>query len=174
MMRELQSFILSQLINMRLIIGGCITHMSSSVSSWASSCWFLLAKRIMIQMCYKVASSLIVYFQFKVLTLCWKERRKRERQTIPSPRVLFSRSCFAWSLVMRLLPSRYSRNFCDKTQLRPAWVQKYLTAGWFKHRTRIIFLAYLPMASELGKFTSHKYLLPAIKRICFSPLKITN
>lgn len=113
--------------------------MSSGVS-WASSCWFLLAKRIRIQICYTVPSSLIVYFPFKVLTLCWKEGWRKERQTVPSPRVLFSRSCFAWSLVMRLLPSRYSRNFCEETQLRQAWKQKHLTAGSFKHRTRINFL----------------------------------
>lgn len=31
---------------------------------------------------------------------------------LPSPSVLCSKSCFAWSFVMRLLPSRYSLNFC--------------------------------------------------------------
>ena len=33
---------------------------------------------------------------------------------LPSPRVLFSRSCLACSLEMRLLPSRNSRNFCGE------------------------------------------------------------
>ena len=32
--------------------------------------------------------------------------------TLPSPSVLFSKSCLACSLEMRLLPSRNSRNFC--------------------------------------------------------------
>lgn len=32
----------------------------------------------------------------------------------PSPRVLCNKSCLAWSLVMRLLPSKYSLSFCKR------------------------------------------------------------
>lgn len=35
----------------------------------------------------------------------------------PSPRVLCNKSCLAWSFVMRLLPSKYSRSFCKRKDL---------------------------------------------------------
>ncbi len=37
--------------------------------------------------------------------------------TVPSPSVLFSKSCLACSLEMRLLPSRNSRNFCGELRV---------------------------------------------------------
>lgn len=41
--------------------------------------------------------------------------------TVPSPRVLFSKSCLACSLEMRLLPSRNSRNFCGELRVITRW-----------------------------------------------------
>lgn len=39
---------------------------------------------------------------------------KKEVMNVPSPSALFSKSCFACSLEMRLLPSKNSRNFCEE------------------------------------------------------------
>lgn len=44
-------------------------------------------------------------------------RRVNKGILIPSPSVLFSKSCLACSLEMRLLPSRYSRNFCGELRV---------------------------------------------------------
>lgn len=43
---------------------------------------------------------------------------------LPSPSVRCSESCFAWSFVIRLLPSRYSLNFCRDIDLH--FLSEYL------------------------------------------------
>lgn len=62
------------------------------------------------------------------------ERASKGIVTVPSPSVLFSKSCLACSLVMRLLPSRNSRNFCGELGVItrwpwvPAWAPAFMTA----------------------------------------------
>lgn len=72
-----------------------------------------------------------VRIKCKHLTRCknkyrgsYKRRVSKAIVTVPSPSVLFSKSCLACSLEMRLLPSRNSRNFCGELRVitqRP-WV----------------------------------------------------
>lgn len=49
-----------------------------------------------------------------LITMCIIRQQESERDflcILPSAKAFFSMSCLAWSLEMRLLPSRYSRNF---------------------------------------------------------------